>query len=115
MFWDLFMQESTMAFQNNFFFCKHSYILDGDDYLSSSSMSLFFDENIRSASFGVQVLMDGATERTESFAVQLTGVVSIAVDGIEANFTDRDENRILLIPARAIVEILDNDGKMCVR
>ena len=91
--------------------CMHT--LAGEDYEPTNSSSLLFDDNMRLEPFRVRILQDNLTERTESFTASLIRVVSISVDGVPANFTEMDTNRILFSPATARIDILDNDGKIC--
>ena len=91
--------------------CMHT--LAGEDYEPTNSSSLLFDDNTLLERFQVRILQDNLTERTESFSAALTRVVSISVGGVQANFTEMDTNRILLSPATALINILDDDGKIC--
>ena len=91
--------------------CMHT--LAGEDYESTNSSSLLFDDNTPLEPFQVRILQDNLTERTESFSAALTRVVSISVGGVQGDFTEMDTSRILFSPATARIDILDNDGKIC--
>ena len=91
--------------------CMHT--LAGEDYEPGNSSSLLFDDNTLLEPFQVRILQDNLTERTESFSAALTRVVSFSVGGVQADFTEMDTNRILFSPATALINILDDDGKIC--
>ena len=81
------------------------------DYVPTSTTRLHFTEAMQSATFTIQVFQDHLTERTESFAVSLTRVISISVGGVNAEITNMDKNRIMFYPKAACIDIKDSDGK----